>query len=96
MVPTPEFTRGTINKYKLDITQYWNQIQAKGGNLYIQVVDYAKNSAGYYLSLNDTVAEIESISFKEIHRYGRRRQSDLPRLFHPSQRSDRFGTLFDR
>lgn len=65
MVPTPEFTRGTINKYKLDITQYWNQIQAKGGNLYIQVVDYAKNSAGYYLSLNDTVAEIESISFKE-------------------------------
>lgn len=65
MIPTPDFTRGNVNNYKLDITEYWTKIQAKGGKLYVEVVDYAKNRQGYFLTLDDVISPIEGISFKE-------------------------------
>ena len=65
MIPTPDFTRGNVNNYKLDITEYWTKIQAKGGKLYVEVVDYAKNKQGYFLTLDDVISPIEGISFKE-------------------------------
>lgn len=64
MIPTPEVVRGTVNKYKLDITPYWNQIMENDGNLYIEAVDYARNRVQQFICLNSYISEVTGLSFR--------------------------------
>ncbi|MCH5153611.1 MAG: leucine-rich repeat protein [Clostridiales bacterium] len=46
-----EFNRD--NTLTLDITQYWSQIQANGGKLYVTAYDYAKNMSSFEIVLTE-------------------------------------------
>lgn len=65
MIPTPDFTRGNVNNYKLDITEYWIEDSGEGRKTLRRSRGLAKNKQGYFLTLDDVISPIEGISFKE-------------------------------
>ncbi|MCM1368721.1 MAG: leucine-rich repeat protein, partial [Roseburia sp.] len=65
MIPVDgNFNADTVLSY--NITPYWSQIQANGGKLYVTLVDYAKNSRGYFVELKQeedlTIATLRNTS----------------------------------
>ncbi len=56
VIPLEDGRRNSVNRITYDITNYWNQIMANGGNIYLQVLDYAKNSTIFNLVLPSSSA----------------------------------------
>lgn len=48
-----EFNSST--RVSLDVTAYWSLIEQNGGNIYVQVMDYARNSTTAYIDIDESV-----------------------------------------
>ncbi len=46
-----------VTSLELDVSAYWSVIQEHGGNIYLQVMDYAKNTTTYAVNVNDCQIE---------------------------------------
>ena len=57
-------TRNSTTAVSLDITDYYSDILAKGGNIMVEFVDYAKNSSTYTVNLNQTQKAVTDITVK--------------------------------
>ena len=57
MVPMTDGKRNAENRISYDITQYWDEIQKNGGNIYVELTDYAKNQSMFHLQLPSSKAE---------------------------------------
>lgn len=66
VIPLSDGKRNTENKITYDITQYWNEIQKNNGNIYVELIDYAKNTAEFQLRIPSSNAE--QIKFKSTTR----------------------------
>ena len=62
IIPYYDGKRNSENRIEYDITDYWEDINNNGGKIYLQVIDYAKNTSIYQLELPDSSAT--AISFK--------------------------------
>lgn len=56
--------RNETTSISLDITNNYADILEKGGKLYVQLIDYAKNSSTYMIDLNGTVKDVTDIQIK--------------------------------
>ena len=67
IIPMSETSkRNAENRVSYDITQYWDEIQRNGGNIYVELIDYAKNNSVFQLQLPSSKAE--SIAFSSSMR----------------------------
>ncbi len=53
VVPVYDGERNGTTRVSLDVTQYWSKIQKNGGKLYVQFMDYAKNSDQFFVTLEE-------------------------------------------
>lgn len=51
VIPVYNGSFNTTNRVSFDVTAYWSLIQQNGGKLYVQVMDYAKNSTTAFIQL---------------------------------------------
>lgn len=58
--------RNSVNRISYDITEYWTDIQANGGNIFVELIDYAKNRSSFQLQLPSSNAE--QIGFRSTMR----------------------------
>lgn len=66
VIPMTDAKRNTVSRITYDITQYWSDIQANDGNIYVELIDYAKNNAVFQLQLPSSSAE--EIGFRSTMR----------------------------
>ncbi|MCM1533382.1 MAG: leucine-rich repeat protein [Corallococcus sp.] len=66
VMPYTNGRRNAENRITYEITDYWSQITANDGNVYLQVIDYAKNISILHLTLPSSKAE--NIAFKSTKR----------------------------
>ena len=57
IMPLPDGKRNTENKITYDITQYWDEIKANDGNIYLELIDYAKNTSEFQLKIPSSEAQ---------------------------------------
>ena len=57
--------RNSTTSISLDITNVYADILEKGGKLYVELIDYAKNRSSYSIDLNSTVKDVTDIQLKD-------------------------------
>ena len=57
VIPMMDGKRNAENRITYDITQYWEEIWKNDGNIYIELLDYAKNRSAFQLQIPSSNAE---------------------------------------
>lgn len=66
-IPVEDGERNSTTSISLDITNYYSDILKKGGKLYVEFVDYAKNRSSYTIDLNGLAKDVTDIQIQDGH-----------------------------
>lgn len=57
VIPAYDAKRNSVTRFTYEITQYWDDIWANDGKLYVELIDYAKNTTDYEITLPSSLAD---------------------------------------
>ena len=57
IIPMSDGKRNGTNRISYEITEYWQDIQRNDGNIFVELIDYAKNRSAFRIQLPSSSAE---------------------------------------